>query len=182
MDAIRRRRPVEELVVETADGIVTITIDRPTVLNALNRSGKRSLGRTLIEQIAKPETRAIVITGRGRAFCAGTDIKEMENFTSEDAEEIFRLEYTLQEAIRNAPLPVVAAVNGYALGTGCVLAMARDWSVASANASLGLRKLRSACRPRSNARWSTRWLVWRLPDAWCSLASTCPLTKRSSWD
>lgn len=134
-------RSADEIGIEAIEGIVTITINRPDVLNALNLSGKRRLGLMLMEQIANPETRAVVLTGRGRAFCAGTDIKEMENFTSSEAEEIFRLEYKLQEAIRNAPIPVVAAVNGYALGTGCVLAMACDWSVASASASLGLPEI-----------------------------------------
>jgi enoyl-CoA hydratase/carnithine racemase len=129
---------LDGVVLEAADGIVTITINRPNVLNALNHSGKERLGLTLMEQIADQRTRAIVITGSGRAFCAGTDIQEMEDFTASEAEEIFRLEYRLQEAIRNAPIPVVAAVNGYALGTGCVLAMCCDWSVASAIAKLGL--------------------------------------------
>ncbi len=152
MEPTRRRRSVvahrdgssrsaHDVLVQSSEGIVTITMNRPNVLNALNRSGKRSLGRALMEQIASPGTRAIVLTGRGRAFCAGTDIQEMEDFTSSQAEEIFRLEYRLQEAIRNAPIPVVAAVNGYALGTGCVLAMSCDWSVASANARLGLPEI-----------------------------------------
>lgn len=142
----RDRRPApsrvrNEIQIEFDRGIATITINRPQMLNALSRRNKEELGLILKDQVANPQTRAIVLTGAGRAFCAGTDIKEMQDFTPSEAEDIFRLEYRLQEVIRTAPIPVVAAVNGFALGTGCVLAMSCDWSVASTTARLGLPEI-----------------------------------------
>jgi 2-(1,2-epoxy-1,2-dihydrophenyl)acetyl-CoA isomerase len=121
------------LLSEVAEGVATLTLNRPDALNALNSQLRREL-LAAIKGAARDEgTRAVVITGAGRGFCAGADLR------GGSGERAFRTVLTAEynpliEAIRNLPKPVVAAVNGVAAGAGVSLALAADVVVASEDA------------------------------------------------
>lgn len=124
---------------ELSDGIYTITINRPDKLNALNKDVINELGQALDEVYSNDAIRTAIITGEGaKAFVAGADITE---FTDLDAAGGAALAQAGQDKvfskIENAPKPIVAAVNGFALGGGCELAMACHFRVASETARFG---------------------------------------------
>jgi enoyl-CoA hydratase len=124
---------------DLSEGIFTITINRPDKLNALNKDVIEELGAALDEVYKNAEIKSAIITGEGaKAFVAGADITE---FTSLDASGGAALAKSGQDKvfskIENAPKPIVAAVNGFALGGGCELAMACHFRTASANAKFG---------------------------------------------
>lgn len=129
---------VENTVYEKRGAIATITINRPEALNALNE-------KTLLEILSRVEDanedeniRVVIITGAGdRAFSAGADIKMLKELDSSKATELSRLGHELCDKIEELGKPVIAAINGYALGGGLELAMACDIRIASENARLG---------------------------------------------
>ncbi|MFN2418635.1 MAG: enoyl-CoA hydratase-related protein [Candidatus Limnocylindria bacterium] len=126
-------QPYETVLLEIHAGVATITLNRPDALNALNALMRRELLAAVKAAGRDAEVRAIAITGAGRGFCAGADLRDGND------ERAFRLvlatEYNpLIEAIRGAPKPVVAAVNGVAAGAGVSLALAADLVIASADA------------------------------------------------
>jgi enoyl-CoA hydratase len=115
-----------------------ITIDRPDALNALNQETLAALRDRLREAADDAEVRAVVLTGAGeRAFAAGADIKEMLEMNVERARAWAELGHECARLIETMPKPAIAAVNGFALGGGCELALACDIRYASANAKLG---------------------------------------------
>jgi len=120
-------------------GIVTITLDRPDKMNALVGHMRRDLAEALEEAGSERAVRVVVITGAGRAFCAGGDLAyAAELIERDDVEEFARLLGAARRvvtAIRQMTKPVVASVNGPASGAGCNLALACDLRIASANAS-----------------------------------------------
>jgi enoyl-CoA hydratase len=121
---------------DSIEGIATITIDRPKALNALNPEVLNALLGAL--EKAKGSKGAI-ITGAGeKAFVAGADIAELSGLNVETAHEAAKLGHKVFDAIGAAPFPVIAAVNGFALGGGCELALACDFIYASEKAKLGL--------------------------------------------
>lgn len=127
------------LLVQTENQICTITINRPDKLNALNKTVIEELSKAIDEVNIDPEIRSAIITGTGaKAFVAGADISE---FTSLDATGGKALAQKGQELvfskIENSPKPIVAAVNGFALGGGCELAMSCHFRIASDNAKFG---------------------------------------------
>lgn len=129
----------QTLLTEVQDGIMTITINRPDKLNALNKDVIEELGKAMDEAISNADVKSVLLTGAGeKAFVAGADITE---FTSLDAAGGAALAKVGQDnvfdKIENATKPVVAAVNGFALGGGCELAMACHFRVASENAKFG---------------------------------------------
>lgn len=136
----------ENLQVTHEGGITHITVDRPKVLNALNR-------QTLLEMEAAvgslPEgTRVVVLTGAGqKAFVAGADISEMAAYTPAEAEAFSRLGHRVMDAIEALEVPVIAAVNGFALGGGCELMLACDFAIASDNARIGLPEVTLGVTP-----------------------------------
>lgn len=145
MEAIRQdeKIPLEHLLVRKDQGIATITINRPEVLNALARRTKREIKLTVEAMAGDGDVRLIVMTGAGdRAFSVGTDVREMKDFSVLDAEQMLRTEHGMYDAIRRCPKPVIAAVNGHALGGGCVLAICCDFTVAAETAQLGLSEIK----------------------------------------
>ena len=126
------------LKVEIRDQIGIITMSRPQALNALNTEVINSLQQALKSLPRFPDIRVLIITGEGKAFVAGADIKELSgmdpaqafNFSSKGQQTLERLE--------KLPYPVIAAINGYALGGGCELALACDIRIASENARFGM--------------------------------------------
>lgn len=130
----------ETLILETEEsGICTITINRPDQLNALNDTVFVELSSALDEIEGDDGVRGLIITGAGeKAFVAGADIKEFASFTPEQAEELSLRGQKVFQKLEDLTIPVIAAVNGYALGGGCELAMACHVRVASKNALMGL--------------------------------------------
>lgn len=124
----------DTLLTESADGIGVITLSRPEVMNALNKQMRAELTHALKDLSA--QCRVLVLTGAGRAFCSGQDLGDGTNATKLDLERTLREEYEpLLRAIYDAPVPVIAAVNGAAAGAGANLALAADVVVAAQSAS-----------------------------------------------
>jgi enoyl-CoA hydratase len=121
------------------DGAVAIvTMSRPEALNSFNTAQLQALLDAAREVTANKEVRAVVLTGEGRrAFAAGADIKEMSEQTPAEALVFGQLGHQIALTISTAPQPWIAAINGYALGGGCEMALACDIRIASENAQLG---------------------------------------------
>ena len=125
-------------VYEKSEGIATITINRPEALNAINEETILEILSELDDAKRDENIRVVVITGAGdRAFSAGADIKMMKDADPVKARELSRLGHRLSHEIEELEKPVIAAINGYALGGGLELAMACDIRIASENARLG---------------------------------------------
>ncbi len=128
----------KNILYEKSDGTATITINRPEVLNSLNEITIVEILSRLKDAKEDKTIRAIVITGAGdRAFSAGADIKMIRNMDSSRARAVSRLGHELCDKIEELGKPVIAAINGYALGGGLELAMACDIRIVSENARLG---------------------------------------------
>ncbi|CAM1350348.1 enoyl-CoA hydratase/isomerase family protein [Tenacibaculum insulae] len=130
----------ENILVDISKGLATITINRPKKLNALNSFTIQELS-TAFEDLEDDENvKAIIITGSGeKAFVAGADISEFANFSVEEGSKLARLgQESLFNLVENLATPVIAAVNGFALGGGLELAMACHFRIASDNAKMGL--------------------------------------------
>jgi len=130
--------PFENLLVQDDGGVRWITVNRPAKLNALNRSVIAELEDAFGEAAADGSVRAMALTGAGeKAFVAGADIAEFVGLSPAAASELARRGQRLYDALATLPKPVIAAVNGFALGGGCELAMACHLRVASSNARFG---------------------------------------------
>lgn len=125
------------ITIEVSGTICTLTINRPTALNALSSLVLTELSEALDRVVARLDIRVLVITGAGRSFIAGADIAEMSLFTPEEALRFGQMGSSVFRKLELLPIPVVAAINGFALGGGCELAMACDIRYASENAKLG---------------------------------------------
>jgi len=136
------------IVYETKGPIAYVTLNRPKVLNALNKSVVMEL-KTAFEAARDDSTvRGVIFTGAGdKAFAAGADISEMLNDTPLEAEEKTRLGQAVTVLIENLGKPVIAAVNGYALGGGCELAMACTIRLASETAKFGQPEVKIGIMP-----------------------------------
>lgn len=129
---------------EQLDGVARVTINRPDALNALNFETMDSLRGALQRASADPDVRALVLTGAGdRAFVSGGDLKEFRDLkTAADATAMIVRGKALTRAIAELRFPTIAAVNGYALGGGCEVAVACDFRIASSAARLGFRQVK----------------------------------------
>ena len=127
-----------EFVIYEAEGqIGIITINRPKALNALNSQVLRELDKVL-GQVDTDTVRVLILTGAGdRAFVAGADISEMSTFTKEEGEAFGREGNNIFRRLETFPIPVIAAVNGFALGGGCELALSCDIRICSEQAVFG---------------------------------------------
>ena len=126
----------ETIILDYADHVATITLNRPDALNAINEKLLRELCDALEEADASDKARAIIITGSEKAFAAGADITEMvsKSFVEMYTKAYFKAETERFNAVRK---PIIAAVSGYALGGGCELAMMCDFIIAADNAKFG---------------------------------------------
>lgn len=125
---------------ELSGGLLTLTINRPDALNALNSAVIRALSEAIDAASTDEAVRALVLTGSGtKAFVAGADIKEFADFDADQGRELAAEgQRLLFDKVEQCPKPVIAAINGYALGGGLELAMAAHIRIASENALLGL--------------------------------------------
>ncbi|WP_272150463.1 enoyl-CoA hydratase/isomerase family protein [Tenacibaculum aiptasiae] len=130
----------ENILVDTSNGLATITINRPKKLNALNKATIEELHTAFDSLNNDSSIKAIIITGSGeKAFVAGADISEFAHFSVAEGAELARKgQETLFDFVENLSTPVIAAVNGFALGGGLELAMSCHFRVASDNAKMGL--------------------------------------------
>jgi enoyl-CoA hydratase/carnithine racemase len=132
-----------DIVWEQADNVVVITLNRPRVLNALNRALKSELSDALTRIKLDPRIRAVVVTGAGeQAFSAGQDLTEAKDMSGAEAEEWVREFELLYDQVRMLDVPVIAAVNGWAMGAGCQLALLADIRISSENARYGMPEIR----------------------------------------
>lgn len=136
------------LQVERADQVAVLTLNRPQIMNSLNFEMLRAL-RDGIEALRfDPDVRVIIITGAGeKAFCAGADLKERATLSPVQVKEFIFTIRNLFTAIEQLPKPVIAAVNGIALGGGTELALACDIRIAADTATMGLTETRLAIIP-----------------------------------
>jgi len=128
------------ILLKTQNGITTITINRPNKLNALNIETIQELNEAFDEANLDKNTKVIILTGSGeKAFVAGADISEFADFDVEEGQDLATEgQELLFDFVENLSTPVIAAVNGFALGGGLELAMAAHFRVASDNAKMGL--------------------------------------------
>jgi len=139
---------------ETADGVLLLTLDRPDSLNALDRRLKEELLAAFVAAGEDPEVRAIILTGAGRAFCAGQDLKERQEADAPDLGTEIRERYIpLILAMRRIEKPIIGAINGVAAGAGCSLALACDIRIAAEGATFIEIFGRVGLVPDSGSTW-----------------------------
>ena len=127
----------ELLTFQVADRIATITVNRPDKLNALNDALMRELGLAIEEAQARDDVGAVLLTGAGRAFVAGADIAELAGQSATDGKARAERGQRVFRMFEQSPKPTLAAINGFALGGGCELAMACHLRLASDAAKFG---------------------------------------------
>lgn len=138
------------VIVDITDGIAVLRLNRPEVMNALNRQMRLELTEAV--DIAGQQARVVVLTGQGRAFCAGQDLSDTTAVF--DLEAVLNDEYVpLLRAIRDCPVPVIAAVNGVAAGAGANLALACDVVIASEDAAFVQAFTRIGLIPDAGGTW-----------------------------
>ncbi|GAA2694313.1 MULTISPECIES: enoyl-CoA hydratase-related protein [Actinosynnema] len=154
---------MSELLVDDADGVRTLVLNRPEAFNSLTTSLKEALLAAVWEAAADPAVRAVVLTGSGRAFCGGQDLKEhvalLESGDPAPLETVEKHYNPLVSAIAAMPKPVVAAVNGIAAGAGASLAFACDLRVVSEKARFVMSFANVGLTADSGASWTLPRLV-----------------------
>ena len=129
---------LKNVLYEIKDGVAVITVNRPDKLNALSRATLEDIASAMDAAEGADEVGAVIITGQGeKAFVAGADISEINTLDAQSGREFAQFGQGLFRCIETFPKPVIAAVNGFALGGGCELAMACHMRVASENAKFG---------------------------------------------
>jgi enoyl-CoA hydratase len=148
----------KNLLVETTDSIATLTINSPRTFNTLNSAVLRELECALYELNLDVAVKAVVLTGAGeKAFVAGADIKEMTAMTSYEGHQFGLLGQRVMMLIEKMTKPVIAAVNGYALGGGLELALACDFIYASEKAKLGFPEVTLGIMPGFGGTQNLSW-------------------------
>ena len=123
----------DNLILEKEENFAILTFNRPDVMNAVNNLTRAEFPQAMAELEADDEVRVVILTGAGKSFVAGVDIKEFKETTPLSAHHLIRA----TTIIENFPKPVIAAVNGFALGGGCEIAMSCDIIIASEKAKFG---------------------------------------------
>lgn len=129
------------LVEDAAEGVLSVAINSPRTLNALNARIIGELRETFRECAARSDVSSVLLTGKGKAFVAGADISELSGLTPGEAAAFSRSGYDLFQIIEEMPQPVVAVINGFALGGGLELALACDFRFVAEGAKLGLPEI-----------------------------------------
>ena len=148
--------PYEAVMLDKAGGVATITLNQPQSLNALSSPIRRDLAAALAEVRDDAEVRAVIITGAGRAFCAGGDVKGMAGGRTpiEWREWLLFTDRSIIQVMLDMEKPIVAAVNGYAVGAGCNVALASDIIIAADNARFAEIFVRIGLAPDGGGAWT----------------------------
>lgn len=160
----------ENILLEVDAAVAVVTVNRPKALNALNPATLTELGRCMSELAAAGTTRCAIVTGSGeRAFVAGADIAAMEKMSAAQGRAMALHGQAVMRQLELLPFPVIAAVNGFALGGGMELAMACDLIIAAASAKFGQPEINLGIIPgfggtqrlaRRVGTGTARWLVY----------------------
>jgi enoyl-CoA hydratase/carnithine racemase len=138
----------ETILYTKKERVAYVTLNRPHVLNALNRTALKELKAAFEDAAADPDVRGVILTGAGeKAFIAGADITELARIGALEAEEFTRVGQAVMNVIENLGKPVIAAINGYALGGGCEAAMACTIRLATEDATFGQPEVRLGVIP-----------------------------------
>jgi enoyl-CoA hydratase/carnithine racemase len=132
---------------DVRDGVATITLNRPGAANALSMELAAAIGHAFSRVRHDESIRAVILTGAGKAFCAGADLKERVKMTHEETRSFLRSLNAVVDAVAAFPRPVIAAINGAAFGGGLELALACDFRLAADGAELGLVETRLGIIP-----------------------------------
>ncbi len=154
---------MENVKRERRGAVALLTLNRPQALNALDAATLEALETACAALSSDASARAVVVTGEGRAFAAGADIAAMRPMSAAEAGAFSRLGQRCFDALEALPMPTIAAVNGYALGGGCELALACDWIYASEKARFGQPEVNLGILPGFGG---TSRLVRRGGPAW----------------
>lgn len=127
----------ETIKYEVAEQIGYVTINRPKAMNALNTQVLDELHAVFTEIAADDNVQAVIVTGEGKAFVAGADIAQMKELTAVEGRAMMTKGHNVMNLMESIEKPIIAAVNGFALGGGCELAMACDFRIASEKAKFG---------------------------------------------
>src|SRR5580658_8824606 len=148
MSSVASALKLENVVYDKKGSIAYVTLNRPKVLNALNKATIKELRTAFEDARDDSDIRGVILTGAGeKAFAAGADIAEIANNTAVEAEEATRRGQALTDLIENLGKPVIAAVNGFALGGGCELVMACTIRVAGESAKFGHPEVKLGVMP-----------------------------------
>ncbi|GAA5128284.1 enoyl-CoA hydratase/isomerase family protein [Haloechinothrix salitolerans] len=151
------------VLVEDTDGVRTITLNRPAAYNSLNIELKNRLVETLRDTASDDDVRAVVLTGAGKAFCAGQDLKEHVGLLlDKDPAPLSTVEEhynPIATSIAEMPKPIIAAVNGPAAGAGAAFAYAADVRVAASSANFLMAFANVGLGPDSGASWTLQRLI-----------------------
>lgn len=144
----------QTVLVTKENAIATVTLNRPDAMNSFNSQLQQDLRAAVMDLEADPSVNVLVITGAGRAFCAGRDLKEYSTATRTPIEDWqWRSDSGMFSYIANLHKPTIAAINGHALAGGCELAMSCDIRIASENASLGMPEINHGFWPGAGATY-----------------------------
>ena len=135
------------LELDAKDGVAWLHLARPDALNALNRALTSALEETVARVAAMEDVTVLVVAGRGRAFCAGNDIAEMATLSPEEAEALATRQAKLMDRFSRLPQVTLAAIDGWALGGGLMLAVAQDLRIASDRSRFGLPEVTLGFNP-----------------------------------
>ncbi len=149
----------ENISIELTDSILTITLNRPSLLNAINKDMLNELKSFFQNRYKDNHIKGVIITGKGKAFSAGADISEISKLTPEECHSLSKLGHSVYDSIENYPKPVIAAVNGLALGGGCELTMACHIRIASENAKLGQPEVKLGLIPGYGGTFRLQQLI-----------------------
>lgn len=137
----------KNIIVEKKDGIANLKINRPQALNSLNKETIIEISNAVTDLDNDNKIKVVILTGEGKAFIAGADIKQMSNMTPLEAKEFSELGHELLNKIEDSRLPFIAAVNGFALGGGCETLMACDIVIAAKDAKIGQPEINLGVHP-----------------------------------
>ena len=137
----------KNIIIDKKDSVGTIKINRPNVFNALNEETINELIQAVNELEKDKKINVAILTGDGKAFIAGADIKQMSNMTPLEAKQFSEMGHSLLTKIENSRLPFIAAINGFALGGGCEVLMACDICIAGKSAKIGQPEINLGIHP-----------------------------------